>query len=448
MMSDLLFDRFCTVMNGLSLKPNQQIVIALGGGADSQTVLDCAMRYRQQHPQYRYLAVHLDHSFHADSADWSKTIQRAVDGYGVDSHFELLHVAVASRQSKEAAGRECRYQRLRELSDADAVILLGQHRNDQIETLLLQLNRGSGPKGLASMAEVHAWFDQRRLVRPLLAMSKQAIYDYAHARELIWIEDDTNYDTRIERNFLRHDVIPILEQRWPTFGDSVLRSAQLCAEQQQVLDELLAEKLDREWIAHPLLGKGLPVDVLRRKSAAMQRAILRRWLEVAAGESASLPSFQQLEQIRQQASDARADTRMCVNCAAYQVRFYQMALWCCPEPGELPEQSDVDAAGLLTLEPPWGQLVISEKLVTAGALTLNYGLQTGKWRHPKRQGSKTMADWLKQAQVPAWLRGRAPHLQFDKDWVWLPDVGWLYCSRDETAATLTPPSPQWLSATV
>ena len=447
-MSDALFDSFCTVMDGLSLRPGQQIIIALGGGADSQTVLDCAMRYHQQHDQYRYLAVHLDHSFHPNSAAWSETIQKAAKAYGVTTHFEPLTVPIESRQSKEAAGRERRYQRLRELSDNDAIILLGQHRNDQIETFLLQLNRGSGPKGLASMAEVHCWYDQRRLVRPLLAVSKQDIYDYANARQLTWIEDDTNYDTRIERNFLRHDVIPLLEQRWPTFGDSVLRSARLCAEQQQVLDDLLSEKLSQQWVKHPLLGKGLPVDTLRRQSAAMQRAILRRWLEIAACESASLPSFQQLEQIRQQASDARADTRMCVSCADYEVRFYQMALWCIEEQNkQTATHVKLTKVGTYSLASPWGQLIITEALVNEADLTLGYGLLPGKWQHPQRKGRKTMADWLKQAQVPAWLRQCAPCLQKGSIWAWLPGVGWLHQDANAGSAMTPPPQPQWLSAT-
>ena len=441
-MSDTLFHRFCSVLDGLSLKPQQQIVIALGGGADSQTLLDCAMRYHRQHPHYRYLAIHLDHSFHPDSAQWSRTIEQAVKAYGVATHFEPLQVDVLPRQSKEAAGRERRYQRLRELSDDDAVILLGQHRNDQIETLLLQLNRGSGPKGLAAMAEVHDWYDKRRLVRPLLSVSKEQIYAYARQHQLTWIEDDTNYDTRIERNFLRHQVVPLLEQRWPQFGVSVLRSTRLCAEQQAVLEELLDQRLQQQLIEHPLLGSGLPVDSLRNHNAAMQRALLRRWLEQASSESTPLPSFQQLEQIRLQAQEARADTRMSVQCAGYQVRFYQMALWWVPEwPSAVPAK-DIKQAGWHSLPEPWGRVWLDNALVAAYPLVLQQGLEPGKWQHPRRQGRKTQADWLKQAQVPAWLRTSCPVLRVGQDWVWLPPVGWLSRrSGEQNAPTL--PKPRW-----
>lgn len=450
-MGDKLFNRFREVVDSLSLEPGQQIIIALGGGADSQTLLDLTMRYRQHHPEFQYLAVHLDHRFHADSAQWSRTIERAAIDYAVKRCFEPIEVPIRGRQSKEAAGRERRYQRLRELSSNNAVILLGQHRNDQIETFLLQLNRGSGPKGLASMAEVHGWFEQRRLVRPLLTFSKQEIYDYAHQHRLTWIEDDTNYDTRIERNFLRHDVIPRLEQRWPQFGDSVLRSAKLCAEQQQVMDALLDEKLDQSTIKHQLIGNGLPVDTLRNKPEAMQRALLRRWLEIAGGESVTLPSYQQLEQIRQQSQDARADTKMCVQCAEYHVRFYQMALWVVQAKITTAQSVDplpITSAGIVKLPEPWGKLLIEQKLVDAHQVELRRTLVAGKWQHPNRQGRKSLTDWLKQAQVPAWLRSSAPYLSLDNSILWLPSVGWLVASATNANEVLDNlPEPHWLRAT-
>ncbi|MGM0481602.1 MAG: tRNA lysidine(34) synthetase TilS [Pseudomonadota bacterium] len=424
-MSDLLYQRFQSVLESLSLKPQQQIVIALGGGADSQALLDCAMRFRRQYPHYRYLAVHLDHSFHPDSADWSQTIEKAVTAYAVDTLFEPLAVQSLKGQSKEAQGRDKRYQRLREISDSDAIILLGQHRNDQIETFILQLNRGSGPKGLSAMAEIHDWYQQRRLVRPLLSVSKEQIYDYAQQHQLTWIEDQTNYDTRIERNFLRHQVVPLLEQRWPQFGDSVLRSARLCAEQQQVLEQLLDRQLDQQLITHPLLGNGLAVDSLRYQDEMMQRVLLRRWLEQNLAAQASLPSYQQLEQIRLQALQSRADSKLTVHCTDYQVRLYQMALWRTELPQSLPAPVRPTEPGWLSLPHPWGKLYLNEALLADYSVEVSSELPIGQLKHAKRQGRKSILDWLKQAGVPAWLRRSAPIVKVSEELFWLPTVGWL-----------------------
>ncbi|WP_417658966.1 tRNA lysidine(34) synthetase TilS [Pseudidiomarina sp.] len=291
----------------LALNPaaNQQIIVCLGGGADSQTVLDLLDRFRQEFPNYRYLAIHLDHSFHPSSATWAKGLQADCERRKFPMICEVLPVATGARVSKEAAGREARYQRLEALGDANAIFLLGQHRNDQIETFLLQLKRGAGPKGLAAMAAVSRK-NQQTWFRPLLDISKQEIYAYARAQQLHWIEDDTNYDISIERNYLRHEVIPKLEQRWPQFGHSVLRSAQLCAETQHLLEQLLHDRVT----PHIDSEKRLATHWLQDASADLQRGALRYWLQVCG---APIPSYAQLEQLRTQmlltTNNARPEVR-------------------------------------------------------------------------------------------------------------------------------------------
>ena len=434
---DGLYDLFSESLASLTLKPGQQLVAALGGGADSQTILDLLMRYRQQHPQYGYLAIHLDHSFHPSSASWSSTIEQAAKAYGVKTIFELLDVPVANRQSKEAAGRERRYQRLSELTEDDAVLLLGQHRNDQIETFFLQLKRGSGPKGLSSMAHIQPWKGNRRLCRPLLSVSKEDILDYAQQQDLTWIEDDTNYDTRIERNFLRHKVVPLLEERWPQFGQSVLRAAKLCAEQQQVMDELLLERLRKE----QLHNTHFPVSLLSSQSAAMQRALLRTWLQTL---KRSLPSYEQLEQIRLQAGSASNDSKLQVQCDGYRVRYFQQGLWCDIDAEPLPEDcwindTEVDLG-------VWGKLSIpSELMMGSNQLKLTFSAPTEKLGKPGRQGRKKLKDWLKQAGVPPWLRQRRPILELNGEYLWVANLGWFsYQAID----TINLPEPVWINSSV
>ncbi|MDV6328776.1 tRNA lysidine(34) synthetase TilS [Idiomarina sp. Sol25] len=440
MMKDGLYDLFCESLESLALKPGQQLVAALGGGADSQTILDLLMRFRQHNPQYQYLAIHLDHSFHPSSADWSSTIEHAAKAYGVKTVFEPLNVPVENRQSKEAAGRESRYRRMAELTDDDAVLLLGQHRNDQIETFFLQLKRGSGPKGLSSMAVVQPLRINRRLCRPLLSVSKEDILSYARQHKLTWIEDDTNYDTRIERNFLRHKVVPLLEQRWPQFGHSVLRSAKLCAEQQQVMDELLLEKLHKaqKHKSH------FPLSLLSDHSAAMQRALLRAWLQKL---KYSLPSYEQLEQIRLQAQSATDDSQMQVQCDGYSVRYFQYALWCDNNVGQLPEDCWLAEANVDLGE--WGKLSVPDALLTnSNELRLTFLLSSEKLAKPGRHGRKKLKDWLKQAGIPPWLRARRPILELNAQYVWVAELGWFsYQVIEKTEfESLQLPEPDWVSS--
>lgn len=288
------FERqFKRLIKDLSCPVGQQFVVALGGGADSQTVLDLIDRIRIRYPQFNYLAIHLDHAFHPKSKAWADGIVNDCSKRQFPAIVESLEVPNSTRKSKEAQGRDARYLRLRDLTQPDAIILLGHHRNDQIETFLLQLKRGSGAKGLSSMARLANFHEQRKLWRPLLHVSKKCIYEYAHENKLHWIEDDTNKDTSIDRNFLRHDVVPILENRWPHFGVSVQRSSELCAEQEGVLDELLGDVLKN--LETP--EGALDTKPLKSRSARYQRALLRRWL---ANKGTIMPSFAVLDEVRKQ----------------------------------------------------------------------------------------------------------------------------------------------------
>lgn len=306
---DSLYATFKRRLLALELADQQQIIACLGGGADSQTILDLLDRFRRENPDYRYLAIHLDHAFHPSSAQWAQGLVADCQQRQFPLVCETLPVVTGARISKEAAGREARYRRMQELGEPNAVFLLGQHRNDQIETFLLQLKRGAGPKGLAAMAPL-SLRDQQQWLRPLLDVSKQAIYDYAHARQLFWIEDDTNYDTAIERNFLRHDIIPKLEQRWPHFGDAVLRSAQLCAETQGLLEQLLSDRVS----PHIDSDDALATRWLAATSPDLQRGVLRYWLQ---SQQVPLPSYAQLEQLRTQMLHTTNDTQPQVCWAQY-----------------------------------------------------------------------------------------------------------------------------------
>lgn len=309
------------LLDSLALQAGQQIVVALGGGADSQSVLDLTLRFREDHPQYRFLAIHLDHFFHPDSPEWAEFLRHECERVSIDAIVEPLKVPQGARQSKEEQGRLARYQRMAELTEPDAVILLGQHRTDQVETFLLQMRRGAGPKGLAAMASVSELRTrlpqassacERRLVRPLLAHTKAEIYHYANARGLRWIEDETNTDTQIDRNFMRHEILPVLEKRWPTVQSTIARSAALCAEQDALLERLL-----RPFLEQRVLPEGFYLgtdwwDV----EPMLQRALLRGWFEI---QGVQLPSHRILLELQQQVQRSKGGRRVRIRWGAVEV---------------------------------------------------------------------------------------------------------------------------------
>ena len=142
----------------------------------------------------------------------------------------------------EAHARQARYQAFREALVPGEVLLTAQHLDDQCETFLLALKRGSGPTGLSAMA-ASSEFAGGKLLRPLLNESRESLHQWALTHQLRWIEDESNQDDAYDRNFLRLRVLPLLSERWPHFAESVARSASLCGEQEQLLDEMLSAEL-------------------------------------------------------------------------------------------------------------------------------------------------------------------------------------------------------------
>lgn len=313
-----LYPLYRDLLTSLELPAGQQIVVALGGGADSQSVLDLTLRFQQEFPDFRYLAIHLDHYFHPDSPAWAEFLREYCQRVGIEHIVEPLVVPTGKRLSKEEQGRLARYRRMAELTATDAVILLGQHRTDQVETLLLQLKRGAGPKGLAGMQQIAEFVEQRRLVRPLLNVTKEKIYQYARAHAVEWIEDDTNHDTRIERNFFRHVIIPQIEERFPSFQQTAARSAAFCGEQTELFEQMLTDKL-KDYLS----AEGwLELRDWWQWDAKLQRALLRTWL---ASYAVTLPSAAILHELQTQIQRSQLGKQVRVRWG--QVEVYRQQKW-------------------------------------------------------------------------------------------------------------------------
>jgi tRNA(Ile)-lysidine synthase len=199
------------------------------------------------------------------------------------------------------------------------VLVTAQHLDDQCETFLLALKRGSGPTGLSAMAG-ESDFAGTKLLRPLLNESRDSLHRWALAHQLSWIEDESNQDDTYDRNFLRLRVVPLLNARWPHFAEAVARSASLCGEQEQLLDEMLAAEL-----ATLVAEDGaLAIEPLASMSAPRRAALLRRWL---AGLNAPMPSREMPERIWREVALAREDAYPCLRLGHFAVRRYQQRLY-------------------------------------------------------------------------------------------------------------------------
>lgn len=283
------------------------LVVAYSGGLDSTVLLHLINRL--YHDSHTLQAVHVNHNLSANALEWQQHCQQQCQQWQIDFIAKSVHL-IDFDKGLEAEARKLRYQVIEDTlpEQHDCLVLTGQHQQDQLETFLLQLKRGAGPKGLSCMAQASDFNANTVLVRPLLNVSRQQLEQYAEQHQLSWIEDESNQDTRFERNFIRHQVVPVLSTKWPSFAKTASRSIALISEQQQLVDELAQHDLaslqidgapQNQVAISPLLVLTLP----------RQRNVLRYWL---ASLNIIMPSQKVLDNIINEVILARIDANAVV----------------------------------------------------------------------------------------------------------------------------------------
>lgn len=396
-----------TLTLNTSLLNSQSILVAFSGGLDSTVLLHQLVQWRALHPDVALRAIHIHHGLspHADS--WVQHCESVCAQWQVSLVVERVHLE-DDGLGIEAQARRARYQAFAQTLLPGEVLMTAQHLDDQCETFLLALKRGSGPAGLSAMGESSP-FAGTQLIRPLLAQTREALEAWARQHELCWIEDESNQDDTYDRNFLRLRVTPLLQQRWPHFAQAVARSAALCAEQESLLDELLASDL-----ADCITSRGtLLLTPLMMMSGVRRAALLRRWL---AGLNAPMPSRDGLERIWQEVALAREDASPSFRLGEYEVRRYQSQLWWVKS---VDGQSETVIPWLewktpLTLPAGLG----SVQLISAGDLRLPQAdeVVSIRFKAPgllhivgRNGGRKLKKIWQEQG-IPPWRRDTTPLL--------------------------------------
>jgi tRNA(Ile)-lysidine synthase len=271
-------------------------VIAWSGGLDSTVLLHCLVTHADS--TLRVRAVHVDHGLQAAAARFRRFCQRMARSWHVPLRVVRVNVPAERGASLEEAARKARRAALEEALAPGEVLLTAQHADDQLETLLLALMRGAGPKGLAGMP-ARLPLAGACLLRPLLESDRAAITAYAHANALEWEEDPTNATIRFDRNYLRTQVLPVLQARWPAVAHTVSRSARHCASAAALLEAAAASDL-----AAAADGAGLALTVLRRFTPPRRAAVLRAWIVESGARAPNERHLRQIEAMMSARRDA------------------------------------------------------------------------------------------------------------------------------------------------
>lgn len=389
--------------------------LAFSGGLDSSVLLQALAQLGAQLPA-PLSVIHVDHGISANSAAWSAWCRQQCEALGFPLH-ERRVVVDSRKRGVEAAAREARYTAFAGLLGAGEMLLTAHHQDDQAETLLLQLLRGGGVRGLAAMPAYRP-FATGWLARPLLGFSREALQGYAEAQGLTWIEDPSNFDTTLERNFLRQDLLPLLEQRRSGVKAILARSADHFAESAKLLDELAAQ--DR--VAVEVEGAAaLSIPLLQGLSTSRQRNLLRYWLRSIG---MTVPDSRNLQRILDELLPAAADAEPLVSWPGTELRRYRDRLYAMSPLPSGPEQWPLlPWCGEAVTELPAGLgelclLEVAGNGICAGRLYS--GTVTIGWRHggetlalPGRAGHHALKKLYQEVGLPPWERRRRPLLYID-----------------------------------
>jgi tRNA(Ile)-lysidine synthase len=383
--------------------------VAYSGGLDSQVLLHALSTLL---PTTRLKAIHVNHGLHHNAAHWADICQQNCVKLGI--HCEVISVNAKPKrgESPEACARQVRYLAMtKQLSVGDCLVT-AHHRDDQAETLLLQLFRGAGLPGLASMP-TSVTFGKAYLARPLLPFSRLELQQYAQIKQLNWIEDSSNTDMRFRRNFIRHQLLPALRQHWPSASKTLARVAEHTAEAQKLLEELAY----KDWLkVRDLAANKLSVSRLLHLTPARRRNCLRGWLNRL---QVSLPSQMQLQQI-ERLLQSKIDAMPQVNWADIQIRRYRDFLYVLkketnspsvdlPIFWDLTQELFLPTVGILTVERKQGQGIDCKKLATKQVI-IDFRRGGERFHVQGRLGSHPLKKLFQEWDIPPWQRKKIPLL--------------------------------------
>ncbi|BFM17283.1 tRNA lysidine(34) synthetase TilS [Maricurvus nonylphenolicus] len=394
-------------------------VVGLSGGLDSSVLLHGLSLCGFSQP---IIACHIHHGLSDHADQWQEHCQSFCAELGVAFVDRAVAVSNLGGGVEEAA-RQSRYQAFEDLLEPGDCLLLAHHRDDQAETLLLRLMRGAGPKGLAAIPAQRP-IGKAQLYRPLLELSRGELEAYAQTHELRWVEDDSNSDEGFDRNYLRRQVMPLLQARWPEFSRNWQASAELCRQQSELSEALAVDDLAEMDPQRDRAGHNLSLKALQQLPSSRRQLLLRVWCEQL---NIACPSRAQLLQIEQQLISHRQDSEAEVQWAGYSMRCYQQRLYlyltpATPEPGWT---TSWDLTHSLSLGSSQLQTEQADVGLQAGR---EYGVcyrSGGERCKPQgRNHSQTLKKLLQEYGLQPWLRDRVPLLYLGDQLVAVGDL-WI-----------------------
>lgn len=406
------------------IPPKSAICVAFSGGIDSVVLLELLAEHGVE-AGYAISALHIHHGISPNADEWVRFCERFCANQGVPLTVEYVQVDTSSPLGLEAAARVARYAAF--AARPEPYLAVAHHLDDQAETVLLQLLRGTGLKGISAMPEIRELRGTGvQIFRPLLGHSRADLRTYAQEQGLRWIEDESNASTLQDRNLLRHDVGPIFDARYKGWREALARFARHAGAANLLLDDLAS--IDGA-PAQP--GQPLPLDptLSEERRANVLRAFLAR-------NAVAMPSEARLDEMVRQLYEAREDARIRIDHAGISIVRHRGAALI--DRHLRPPEKEVESWRVEWLgdaEIPLGadRGTIRFEAVTGEGIGLEALAEGGAWFFAPRSGgetirleadrpTRTLKNLLQEREIPVWQRD-LPLLFHGDRLVWVPGIG-------------------------
>ncbi len=401
--------------------------VACSGGLDSTVLLHLLSHHRDLFP-LPLRAIHVDHHAQPAAPQFRDFVSRWATRWEVPLVLEEIRVPERTPEGWEAAARRLRYEAMARHLSPGEILLTAHHADDQLETILLNLLRGSGHRGLRGMSHRIQPLGAGSLFRPLLDFSRKELRTYAEQAGIRWLEDPTNRDPVSSRNYLRSQVIPALLQRWPEASRKSALSARLLETEQEILSGFLEKTLDS--VSDPSWG-GLSIQELRKHGEKRLPILLRAWI----GKLQAPPPSQKCLEVLARNLLSEERNRAEVRWKGYLLVTHDGCLFLVPPLPDPPRSplSDFDSGkGRWILWPGWGYLELTPGMrerisgvighPTEWRVFVRAGGERLHWHHSGHH--VVLKEMLREMRMPPWLRQRTPVLAWKDsifsigNWFW------------------------------
>ena len=399
-----------TSSNNTSNNRSKRFLVAYSGGMDSHVLLQLMSDWMKQiDTEISVRAVHVHHGLQEEANSWPEHCQIICDKLKIPLEIVYLNLTLKSGESLEAVARQGRYQALEETLAQDEVLLTAHHQRDQAETFLLQLFRGAGVQGLASMPTVTSFAESKKCqhIRPLLSENYQSIKAYAKDNLLKYIEDPSNNDNSLERNFLRNQILPQLREHWQSIDKTISRSATIQSETKLLLDEFAEEIMQGVCESKQ---ETLSINGLLGLSISKRKLLLRYWI---TQRGFKVPSEKKLNHIISDVLQAQEDAQPLVAWQGAEIRRFKNQIYCNTPLQEHDNKQILSWNTKKSLKIESLNLTLSPKIlddlhVQNHPVTVRFRQGGEKLYSPHKNHSQNLKKVLNEANIAPWLRDRIP----------------------------------------